>query len=83
MTTLAQRIARKEQQLAKANDAYDELLDSKKQYTGDFGAGRVTVINRELKELEMTIKKLETEIDRLRDRLRYGGIVRVGLRRHG
>ena len=82
---LLERLEKKYEQLAKADAAYDLLLEKGdiKSYTFDSGDGRQSATRRDLEELRKTIENLEKQISALERKLNGTGIVAFNLTRRG
>lgn len=74
-------LAKKEAQLLKAEEAYDDALTSIKEYRFDSGEGSQRTEYRSVNELKTTIDALETEIEAIHRRLNGTGLVNINLRR--
>jgi len=70
-------------QLAKADAAYDMLLEKGdiESYSFDSGDGRQTAKRRKLEEIEKTIKSIEARLDAIKRRLSGFGLTTLSLRR--
>lgn len=79
---LKARLTKKLVQETAANLLYDELLtDSNESYRFDSGEGSQQAKARKLSEVQKQISTLESEIDRLQNKLSGKGIVNMNLRR--
>lgn len=87
MSTLYERIqaqiTEKETQLTAANAALTRALEDAEvqSYAFDSGEGKQSATRRSPSELRTLIQGLESDLNRLYNRLSGGGIVRMNLRR--
>ena len=76
------RINTKKGQLAKAEAAFDAVLNEPiESYNFNSGEGSQAAKNRKLSDLQDTIDRLENQIDCLERKLRGGGVVNITVRR--
>jgi hypothetical protein len=83
LTVLQKRLDRLCVSLGVAYDTRDKLLASTKESASmDTGDGRVSFKNRDLDEIDATISRLESDIQRLEQRIAGKGVINVRLRRN-
>ncbi len=80
-TALEERLAKKQSQLEKLYEVYDDASDKTKEYRFDSGEGSQRAEYRDLKDISAEIVRLEKEIDALIRKLSGIGVVNMNLRR--
>lgn len=80
-SALEARLAKKQAQLDKLYEAYDDASDNIKEYRFDSGAGSQRTEYRDLKDISVEIERLEKQIDALTRKLLGIGVVNINLRR--
>ncbi len=80
-TALEARLAKKQAQLDKLYEAYDDASDNVKEYRFDSGEGSQRTEYRDLKDISTEIVRLEKEIDALIRKISGIGVVNMNLRR--
>lgn len=80
---LIAQLNKKLAQLENLNAAYDDMIESGsiKSYRFDSGEGSQRVEYRSLDDVQKSISHLEAQIERLRTKLRGGGLSNLNLRR--
>jgi len=77
------KIAKRKEQLTKAEDAHEAALTEIEEYRFDSGVGSQRVRYRDLDKLRKAITHIEASIDWLERRLTGKGISSLNLRRKG